>query len=399
MSEQIFSGIRVLDFTQFLAGPYCSMYLSDMGAEVIKVENLNGGGDFVRGARPRHKDSGLSMYFQNLNRGKKSVSLNLKSEDGKRVFARLVRSADVLVENNRPGVMDRLGFGYEECARLNPGLIYASVSGFGHSGPYRDRPGYDLIAQAMAGSMSITGWPGSDPTRAGMAIGDLMGGMNACIAVCASLYKRRETGLGQHIDISLVDSLVSGLEAKMMEYIYTGRAPEKSGNRYITSAPYDSFRARDTYFVMASGTDVHFSRLSAMMGMPKLPEDPRFCDTPTRQKNHGPLKEIIERWAADKTAEECVRLILNAGVPAGPINDIGQVYRDPNTRERGMVVKVSHPEAGDLEVLGNPLKMSRYPCRYEKAAPGLGADNDEILLGLGFTGKELDAFRKNGAVG
>ena len=230
------------------------MYLADMGADVIKVENLTTGGNFVRNARPLEKNSGLSMYFQNLNRNKRGVAINLKTEDGKKLFSELVKSADVLLENNRPGVMGRLGFSYEECKKLNPRLVYASISGFGQYGPNANRPGYDLIGQAMGGSMSITGWPGSEPTRAGMAIGDLFGGLNAGFAICASLYNREKTGVGNHIDVALVDSIFSGMEAKMMQYVYTGVSPVKTGNKYITSAPYDSFKAKDDYFVIASGT-------------------------------------------------------------------------------------------------------------------------------------------------
>ena len=231
MTRQLLKGIRVLDFTDFLAGPYCGMYLADMGADVIKVENLTTGGNFVRNARPLEKNSGLSMYFQNLNRNKRGVAINLKTEDGKKLFSELVKSADVLLENNRPGVMGRLGFSYEECKKLNPRLVYASISGFGQYGPNANRPGYDLIGQAMGGSMSITGWPGSEPTRAGMAIGDLFGGLNAGFAICASLYNREKTGVGNHIDVALVDSIFSGMEAKMMQYVYTGVSPVKTGNK------------------------------------------------------------------------------------------------------------------------------------------------------------------------
>ena len=265
MSEQLLKGIRVLDFTDFLAGPYCGMYFADMGADVIKVENLRSGGNFVRNARPLEKNTGRSMYFQNLNRNKRGVAVDLKTEDGKKLFAELVRSADVLIENNRPGVMEKLGFGWEACHELNPRLVYASISGFGQYGAYARRPGYDLIAQAMGGSMSITGWPGMEPTRAGMAIGDMFAGLNAGFAICASLLKREASGKGQYIDVALVDSIVSGMEAKMMQYIYEGKSPEMTGNKYISSAPYDSFKAKDDYFVLASGTDVHFVKLLSLI--------------------------------------------------------------------------------------------------------------------------------------
>ncbi len=399
MTEQLLKGIRVLDFTDFLAGPYCGMYLADMGADVIKVENLRSGGNFVRNAKPLEKKTGRSMYFQNLNRNKRGVAVDLKSESGKEIFSKLVKSADVLLENNRPGVMDKLGFGWETCHSLNPKLVYASISGYGQYGEHAHKPGYDLIAQAMGGSMSITGWPGMEPTRAGMAIGDLFAGLNACVAILASLLKRRESGQGQRIDVALVDSIVSGMEAKLMQYVYEGKAPVMTGNKYITSAPYDSFRAKDDHFVIASGTDVHFLKLSAAMGMPELAENPLYCDTEARKKNADSLKEIVERWAADKTVSECVEIIDRAGVPAGPIYNCEQVCKDKNiTETREMLVKVHHEEAGDLTVIGNPIKMSAYPCQYTKAAPDLGEDNISIFTELGFTDEELETYRKEGVI-
>ena len=402
MAEQLLSGIRVLDFTQFLAGPYCTQYLADMGAEVIKVENLRQKGDFVRGAQPKEKVGGYSMYFGNLNRNKKGVALDLKTDEGKQLFAELIKSADVLMENMRPGVMAKLGFGYEDCKKLNPGLIYASVSGFGQTGPNSYKPGYDLIAQAQGGSMSITGWPGSEPTRAGMAIGDLMAGLNACIGILASLYKRRETGLGQQIDVALVDSIFSGMENKIMSYIYGGKTVEKTGNRYITSAPYDSYKAKDDYYVIASGTDAHFVKFSAGIGRPELAQDPRFCDTPSRNKNWEALKEIINEWGSDKTAKECVAAIDSWGIPAAVIYDCAGVCNDKTiVEDREMLVKVPRPNdghEGELTVIGNPIKMNAYPVQYVKGPPMLGEDNDAIFGALGFSEEQLAAFREIGAM-
>lgn len=398
MSKQLLEGIRVLDFTQFLAGPYCGMFLADMGAEVIKIENLKGNGDFVRTARPKENKTGKSMYFGNLNRNKKSVCLDLKTNEGKELFEELVKSADVLIENNRPGVMAKLGFGYDDCKKLNPSLIYASISGFGQYGPYTERPGYDLIAQAMGGSMSITGWPGMEPTRAGMAIGDLFAGLNACIGILASLFKRKETGLGQSIDVALVDSIVSGLEAKFMQYVYEGKVPPLTGNKYIASAPYDSFSAKDTDFVIASGTDKHFASLSAAMGMPELAQNPQFIDTESRKVNADELKSIINTWGSDKTAKECVDIILGVGVPAAPIYDMKDIYEDEHMKARGMFVKVNDPEAGELTVIGNPIKMSDYPVQYKKSAPNLGEDDNEVFEALGFSKEKLDEYKQKGAL-
>lgn len=395
----LLEGIRVLDFTDFLAGPYCGMFLADMGAEVIKIENLASNGNFTRGANPKEKTTGRSMYWHNLNRNKKGVALNLKTKEGKELFAELVKSADVLLENMRPGVLGKLGFSYEACKELNPRIIYSSISGFGQTGPYSHRPGYDLIAQAMGGAMSITGWPGMEPTRAGQAVGDMFAGLNSAIGICASLYKREETGLGQQIDVALVDSIVSAMEAKMMQYIYEGKVPEKTGNKYVTSAPYDSYKAKDTHFVIASGTDAHFVTLSAAIGMPELAQDEKFIDTPARNKNAAELKSIIEHWASDKTARECVEIIDNAGIPAAPIYDCKDIVEDKNIVEaREMLVTVPHPEAGDLTVLGNPIKMSDYPCRYENAGPDLGEHNEEIFTALGISRERYEAYKEAGAV-
>ena len=399
MSIQLLEGIRVIDFTDFLAGPYVGMYFADMGADVIKLENVHGGGNFTRSARPKVKGTDVSMYHQNLNRNKRGVALDLKSPEGKELFTALLKSADVLIENNRPGVMARLGFGWEECRKLNPKIIFASISGFGQYGPYSYRPGYDLIAQAMGGSMSITGWPGMDPTRAGMAIGDMFAALNVGFAICASLYKRVETGKGNHIDVALVDSIVSGMEAKLMQYIYEGVSPVMSGNKYISSAPYDSSKAKDAYFVIASGTDKHFQKLSAAMGMAELADDPLYCDTESRKANADTLKAIIEAWASDKCAADVVEIIDKAGVPAAPIYNCEQLCQDKNIVEaREMLVKVPHPDLGELTVIGNPIKMEETPCQYKKAGPKLGEDNDTIFGALGFSREQLQSFREKGVI-
>lgn len=403
MSDQLLKGIRVIDFTDFLAGPYISMYFADMGADVIKVENLRSGGNFIRTAPPFDNDSGLSMYFQNLNRNKRGVAVDLKTAEGKILFEKLVKSADVLIENNRPGVMQRLGFGWEDCRRINPRLIYASISGFGQYGTYSQRPGYDLIAQAMGGSMSVTGWPGAEPTCSGIAIGDMFAGLNAGFAICASLVRRGADGLGNHIDVSLVDSIVSSMEAKLMQYVYTGQSPVQTGNKYIASAPYDSFRAKDDYFVIACGTARHFEALAAAMGMPELTADPSYSSIEARKINADSLKSIIERWASDKTADEAVAIIDAAGAPAAPIYNCERLCNDKGIiEEREMLVTIpapeAHPELSGLTVIGNPIKMEDTPCRYVKAAPELGEDNDEVFKELGFTDTQLAHLREKGII-
>ena len=406
MAEQIMSGIRVLDFTDFLAGPYLGMYFADMGADVIKIENLRAGGNFTRGARPKEENTGISMYWHNLNRGKRCVAIDLKTDEGKTVFAELVKSADVLIENNRPGVMKRLGFGWDECSALNPRLVYASISGFGQTGRNAYKPGYDLIAQAQGGAMSVTGWPDGEATRSGLAVGDMFGALNAGIGICASLYRREVTGKGNYIDVALVDSIVSAMEAKMMTYFYEHKVYGRWGNKYSASSPYDSFSAKDTAFVIASGTDKHWMMLCDAMGRPELKDDPRFIDTETRKKHDAELREVIHEWASDKTAAECVEIIDKAGVPAAKIYNTEDVVNDPGIAvDREMIVKVkapeAHPEAGtdgELTVVGNPIKMPLTPMQYGQAAKDMGGDNEEVLKELGFTDEQIADLRSKRAI-
>ena len=397
MSGQLLTGIRVLDFTQFLAGPLCGQYLADLGAEVIKVENLKAGGDFNRITPPMVED--VSGYFCTINRNKKGISLDLKTEKGKEVFTKLVATADVLLENNRPGVMKRLGFSYEDCRAINPRIIYASVSGFGQTGPYASRPGYDLVAQAMAGSMAITGWPNDPPTRAGIPLADVLAGLNATIGIIGSLYKRIETGIGQQVDVSLLESTIGSEQSLLPQYLIGGKTPSRTGNRYLAAAPYDSFLAKDTYFVLSCGNNPMFQKLCNVLGMPELFDDERFHDPNRRRDNESLLKPYIEEWAKDKTAVECVDILVDAGLPSGPVYDFAQVAKDPHVVERGMFVTIHHNRVGDMTITGNPIKMSEYPVQYKKASPDLGEDNDEIIGGLGYTEDEMTDMRRDGIIG
>lgn len=390
------SGLRVLDMTQFLAGPYCGSILADLGADVVKIENPPGG-DFVRTAMPQI--NGVSMYFENMNRGKKSVTVNLKSKEGKEIFSRMIEKADILIENNRPGVMDRLGFGYEQARKINDRLIYASISGFGQSGPYSQRPGYDLIAQAMSGSMSLTGWPGQAPTKSGIPLADILGGMNGAIGVLAAVQYRNLTGKGQHIDVSLLDSLVSSQSTINMLYLVTGQIPGRTGNRYQNAYPYDSFSAKDGDYVLSCGTDLHFKALARIMGMPELLEDERFRDMEPRKANAEALKAIIDKWGADKTTAECIGLIMKAEIPVGPIYDIKQMTEDPHLRNaREMFVEIEHPVAGKVTLTGSPFKMSGFSTRVEKCGALLGADNEAIYAEIGLEGRTLKEYREKGII-
>lgn len=390
-AEKALAGLRVLDMTQFLAGPYCAMMLADMGAEVIKIENPPVG-DFTRTTRPHI--NGVSMYFNNVNRNKKSVSINLKTPEGKEIFARLIKTADVLIENNRPGVMARLGFGYEDAKKINDGIIYASISGFGQYGPYAKKPGYDIIAQAMGGAMSVTGWPGEPPTRSGIALGDILAGQNAAIGILGAVQYRNKTGKGQHIDVALVDSIVSSLETISMLYIVDGKIPGRTGNRYLMSYPYDSFSAKDGDYVIACGTDVHFVAFAKVLGRPELANDPQYSNNDSRKANAAALKQIINAWGKDKTVQECLDSIAPSGVPAAPILDIKQVYEDRHIHDaREMFVEVEHPVAGKITITGNPIKMSETAAKVRTSAPLLGENNDEIYQELGFDAQTISDYK------
>ena len=370
-------GIKVLDFTRVLAGPYCTMILADLGAEVIKIEKLETGDD-SRSFIPFIKNQ--SAYFININRGKKSIAINLKHPKGRKLAIELAKRADIIVENFRPGVMDRLGLGYEQIKKVNPRIIYASISLAGQTGPYRDRPGYDLIGQAMGGLMSITGWPYSPPTRVGTAIADILAGLNCCIAILAALRAREITNEGQRIDISLIDSVVSANEAYNMMYLVEGKIPERIGNRYEFVYPYDSFKTKDGWIVMGVANDEVWRRLCEAMGKPNLVNDDRFDTNEKRVRNHEELKRIIEEWTSKMVSQKVLDILMKYRVPCGPIYTIKDVCSDPHiANARGMVVEIDQPEVGRMKIIGSPIKIQPCSCRVRSPAPMLGEHTREIL--------------------
>lgn len=370
-------GIVVLDLTRVLAGPYCSMFLADMGANVIKIE-MPGKGDDTRAYVPSY--DGESAYFINLNRNKRSITLDLKSERGKDLFRKMVKKADMVLENYRPGTMEKLGLGYEELRELNPALVYGCVSGFGHYGPYKDRGGYDIIAQAMGGLMSTTGWPDSGPTRSGTAIADVLAGLGLAVGVEAAYISRQRTGQGQKVDVALVDSVVSSLEIINQIYLAEGRIPQRIGNRYEAIYPYDSFKAKDGDLVIGAGNDKLFRLLAGLMKQPELVEDKRFCTNPLRVKNNALLKPIVEEWLADFTIDDAVNDMLALGIPAAPINTIDRVVSDPHIAgAREMFVELPHPTAGIMRICGDQIKLSGTPVEFKSPAPLLGQHTREIL--------------------
>lgn len=396
--DKALSNITVLDLTRVLAGPYCTMMLADYGANVIKIE-VPGKGDDTRAMGPKKND--YSMYYAYVNRGKKGITLNLKEEEGKKMFIEMVKKADVVVENYRPGVMDKLGLGYDELKEVNDQIIYAAVSGFGCYGPKYKRPGYDIIAQATSGLMSITGEAGGQPLRVGNAMGDVLGGMNLTIGILMALNARTVTGRGQRVDVSLVDSVVSSLEVGWQRFFASGKQPELIGNRYASAFPYDSFTASDGRFVIGCGNDKLFTLLcTKVLGREDLLTDPRFDTNIHRCENYAALKPEIEKWSIEHTIAECVSLIDAAGVPVAPINMLADVANDEHIAgAREMFIHMHHPVIGDMTVPGNPVKLLDTKPDISKCAPDLGQDNKAVYGEmLGLTEGDLETLKAHNVI-
>lgn len=390
-------GLVILDMTRVLAGPYCGMMFADMGARVIKIE-VPGKGDDSRSMGPFIKNE--SCYFMNLNRNKEGITLNMKTEEGKKIFTELLKKADIVLENYRPGTMEKLGFGYEDIKKINNKIIYGAVSGFGHYGPYSQRPGYDIIAQAMGGLMSTTGWPGGDPTRTGTAMGDVLAGLSITIGVLSALYNRMITGVGQKVEVALVDSVVSSLEIINQIYLATGKNPERIGNRYESTYPYDSFKAKDDYLVIACANDKLFGLLCKCMEREDLVNMPDFKTNWDRVQNNAKLRFIIEEFTKKYNVDELVDMLLKVGIPAAPINTIEKVVNDEHiAKAREMFVPITHPIAGKVMVTGNHLKFSDTKIKIDKSSPLLGEHNDIIFKEfLNATDKDIAEWKSSGVI-
>jgi len=387
-------GIKILDLTRVLAGPFCTMILADLGAEVIKLE-IPKKGDDTRQYPPFIKSE--SAYFMNLNRNKKSLTLNLKNPQGKEVFQDLIKKVDVIIENFRPTTMEGLGLGYENLKKINPKIIYASISGFGHYGRYKNRPGYDIVAQAMGGIMSVTGWPGGPPTRTGTAIADILAGLNACIGILSALNYRDSTGEGQEIDISLVDSVVFAMETLNQIYIVEKRIPKREGNRYEFIYPYDSFKAQDDWFVLGVGNDNIWERFCKVINKENLINDEKFSSNNKRVENHIKIKKIVEEWASDKKVNEIISILLDNKIPCAPIYSVDQVVNDPHiANDREMFLEIEHPTLGKIKLGGNPIKLSKTKPTIRQAPPLLGQHTEEILGGiLSYSKEKIKKLKKN----
>ena len=387
-------GLRVLDVTQVMAGPFCAMLLADFGADVIKIEAPSG--DSSR-QMPGAVGSD-SPSFNAVNRGKRSVVLNLKTNDGRAIFTRLARATDILIENYRPGVMDALGLGYEGLAALNPGLIYASISGYGQTGPHRAKGGFDLIAQGVSGIMSVTGEPGGPPMKAGLPVTDLGAGLFALVGILAALESRHRTGVGQHVDTSLVDAGVALSVWEATEYFSGIGVPAPLGSAHRMNAPYQAVKCADGYITLGAANERLFRRLCDVLGHGEWAEAPEFSDNASRVRHRAALAEKIESITATQPRSHWLALLEANDIPCGPINDYAQVFADPQVLAREMVVDTDHPTLGRLKTLGSPIKMSATPPDDSRRAPLLGEHTGQVLAEAGFSESEIAAFRASGAV-
>ena len=402
------SGLRVLDLSRVLAGPWSAQVLADLGADVIKVERPQRGDDTRSWGPPYIADrdgspTGESAYFWACNRGKRSIAVDLASPDGRGIVARLAAQSDILIENYKVGTLERYGLDYKMLSAANPRLVYCSITGFGHTGPYRSKPGYDTIAQAMGGLMSVTGYPddapGGGPLKAGVAVTDLMTALYATVAILAALNERTASGCGQHIDMSLLDVQVAGLANVGMNFLATGKLPDRMGNRLPTVYPSDAFRCADGDLMLIVGNDEQFQRMCRAIDLPDLAGDPRFATNEFRMRNAVTLAGIISAPLEKKPMAQWMARFEAAQVPHSPINNLAQVFGDPQVIARAMVVDLQHPAAGPVPTIANPIRMSRTAPAYQRPPPMLGQHNREILQDLlGFSADECADLASKGVI-
>ncbi|MGE3077196.1 MAG: CaiB/BaiF CoA transferase family protein [Dehalococcoidia bacterium] len=390
--------IRVLDLTWVLAGPFASMILADMGAEVVKVERPPNG-DISRTTGPYQ--NGWSGYFFSINRGKRSISIDLRSSEGKELFLKLVEKADVVIENFTPGTMARLGLGYETLSARNPRVIMASVSGFGQTGPYSDRPALDIVVQAMGGMMSITGEAGGGPVRPGASYGDLTAGLFAAVGVLTALHERERSGKGQAIDISMLDCQLAVMENSIMRYFVTGQVPGPLGTRHPSATPFQAFPTKDGHIVvaLAFGEENQWGLLCAMLGVPELIDDERFETGPKRTRNHAELEPVLNEAFRKRTTAEWYADFLEAGIPCGPVNTVQNVVNDEHVKARNSIKEVTHPVAGTIPIADTPVRLSRSETGIQGPPPSMGEDTAGVLSGwLGMNDGEIEQLVAGGVV-
>jgi CoA:oxalate CoA-transferase len=391
----LLKGIRILDFTRVMAGPFCTALLADVGAEVIKVETP--GGDDYRHIGPFK--AGESALFIQMNRGKKSITLDLKSADGREAVRRLIAASDVVVENFRPGVADRLGIGYAAVQAINPHVVYLSISGFGQDGPLSNRPAYDLIAQAMAGLMSMTGERDGSPMRVGDALGDLASGLYGAWAIMVALHDRARTGTGRHIDVAMFDAIFSLMPTPMSLLFYAGKEPTRNGNQHLISTPFGSFRAADGEFIIAVANNALFGALLTAIGREDLAGDARFADDAGRTANEPALRAVIEGWSGTRTVAEAVAALEARGIPASPIATFAEAANSAHARHRELIAAIEQPAAGRVPVIEQPVHFSGMARGQLRPAPRLGEHTDEVLAVVaGFSAEEIARMREAGAI-
>jgi crotonobetainyl-CoA:carnitine CoA-transferase CaiB-like acyl-CoA transferase len=390
------AGIRVLDLTRALSGPFATMILGDLGADVIKVEDTWHGDDTRRWGPPFQGDD--ASYFLSVNRNKRALSVNMKTPEGRDIVRQLAAASDILMENFRPGAAARLGLGYAELARQNPRLIYASISGYGQTGPSASLPGYDAVAQAVSGMMSVTGEAVGDPVRSGTSSADVGAGMWALIGILAALHAREATGQGQLVDVSLLDGQLAWLTYVAGKYFATGVTPGRHGSAHENLIPYQVFPTADAPLMVAVGSDGLWRRFTAATGLDELTDDPRFATNPDRVRHRDVLIPRIEAVLATRGCAEWTGLLNGAGVPAGPVNTVPAALGQPQVAAREMVVEIEHPVAGKLKMLGSPIKLSAQPASIRRPPPTLGQHTDEILAETGLTAREIAGLRERGVI-
>ena len=392
------TGLKVIDLSHIMAGPTCSMLLADMGADVIKVEKIQGGDDSRRMLPPTISDE--SAAFLIMNRNKRGIALDLKTDAGRSVLSRLLQDADVLIENNRRGAMERLGFGYDSLHKVNPRLIYCSISGFGRTGPYADRGGFDLVAQGVTGLMSITGeGPGSPPMKLGAPVTDITAGILGCVGILAALYSRASSGEGQMVDTSLFEAGIMQTYWHSAICFATGQAPGPMGTAHPLNGPYQAFPAADGWITVGAANQTNWLRLLEALESTELGNDPRFANNGQRMRNLPALVELLTPLFKRRTSADWLQRLEKVGVPAGPVLDIRQMHADPQTLARDMVVETVHPTAGTVKAIGLPIKFSETPGGVHRPAPLLGQHTREVLREHGFSSEEIDQMIEQGAIG
>ena len=393
---QPLSGVRVIDVTQIMAGPFCTMLLGDMGADVIKIEKPDGGDDIRRSGPPFV--AGDSAAFLNIGRNKRSVVIDIKTPEGSKIVRRLARTADIFVQNLRPGRIEGFGLGYDDLRAVNPSIVYATITGYGRTGPYKDKPGFDLMAQGMSGIMGVTGHPGQPPVKVSVPITDLNAGLFTAFGVLAAYVNRLKTGTGQHVDSSLLEAGVAYTFWESAIYFATGSPPGPNGSAHQLSAPYQALPTSDGHLTIGGATQSNWERLCRAVGRAELLSDPRFAANADRMANRAALERTLSETFMTRTTAQWLGVLDRAGVPCGPINDMSQVYADPQVIARDMVVDIDHPTAGAIRNVGIPVKFSETPGTVRRPPPRLGEHTHEVLVEFGYTADEIAALERGGIV-